>query len=536
MSQSNPFLSMEGAELDANNNNPLLNAEDPTKAAEEASETKPDDFELILPESVEGENLKESDIIFDGEVEEKVKDAANIVKTADKTSDTLQALASISQELFGAIQTHGKLTTSEMLVTTERMNSLESLSPWVGEGEVELPSMENYQTVGMQYTGSQIALEGVMGALGRGIERLFNLIGALLKLGIGLAKSMTPFLDKKIARAQALLTSIDNSHREAGLKELRGSFTKNLAIDGRMPDAQTVVKTASYMVTCASELLSDQIYAEATKFSKIAGAEISKAYNITETPQPSGFLTLIIFVGTFGGGLFLAGPLKLLFDSIKVQKNIKVDPALVPQVFKMFPNISKLNTTPPEDGEYFDIKRSLPLFGNKALYAWQIKSTIKPLAAGHYLFPNVKLFTGDNPAPADGPIQALTTAQQKDVLTSTIAMLNVAKNYYGDYATKVNSLYKLNSSVLEETRRHQTTADNMGRGWGGSIATGTLNAMYRGYWKGLLSDQSTFARHISKTASSLIELVAASSDAAKANIKSEVAQESLSVDVNPFMK
>ena len=104
---SNPFLkaSMEANTLDANDNNPLLKAEDPAKAAEEDGAKLANDFEYVESEAVGGENRKPDEAIIKGEESELVGELNNIVEETAKESDTISALASVAQEMYQTIQT-----------------------------------------------------------------------------------------------------------------------------------------------------------------------------------------------------------------------------------------------------------------------------------------------------------------------------------------------------------------------------------------------------------------------------------------------
>ena len=78
---SNPFLnaSMEENTLDANDNNPLLKAEDPAKAAEEDGAKIANEFEYVESEAVDGENQKPDDAVLVDAVKDTTTQVNNIV-------------------------------------------------------------------------------------------------------------------------------------------------------------------------------------------------------------------------------------------------------------------------------------------------------------------------------------------------------------------------------------------------------------------------------------------------------------------------
>ncbi len=89
--------------------------------------------------------------------------------------------------MYAMIQERGKLLPVEMLAISGHMSSLESRSPWVGQTDVEMPSLESFKVVGLQYTTSQVAMEGVFASLNAGIKKLFARVELLIKNGTGLA-------------------------------------------------------------------------------------------------------------------------------------------------------------------------------------------------------------------------------------------------------------------------------------------------------------------------------------------------------------
>ena len=143
---SNPFLktSMEENTLDANTNNPLLKAEDPAKAAEEDGAKIANEFEYVESEAVEGENQKPDDAILVEAVKDTTTEVNNVVEENKTTTDTIDAVASIAQEMYAVLQERGKLLPVEMMTIQGHMASLEARATWVGAGEVEMPSLESW--------------------------------------------------------------------------------------------------------------------------------------------------------------------------------------------------------------------------------------------------------------------------------------------------------------------------------------------------------------------------------------------------------
>lgn len=531
MPQSNPFLSME-SDLDANNNNPVLNAEDPAKAAEEAAETKPDDFEVIQPETIEGENVKESDVIFEGEVEEKLKEADNIVKESANTGDALQALASVAQEMHQIIAQHGKLSVADMMIAQGVVDSCESLVPSIKDTETQMPSMENFKTVGMQYTSSQVSLESVMDKIATAFNNLGLNVERLFENGVGLARSMTPIIDSQIARVTKVRGQINNANRDAGQKELSGKFVKNLTVEGRAPDAATTVKTAAYLNQAMAELLSDKVQNSAVNYVKSAQGVIREAMS-GDLKSPSALLAFALKVlmpaGNLGAVLSQAHDQYL---SDKVAKQIKIDGKIAPELFTMFPSIAKIRDS-RQDAKYVESCRSLPLFGNKAIFVTQYKKEVSADLRYH-LTPEVTL------APLGvgkgKTIQALTAAQQADVLDSVLQMLQTSREYFKNYAARNKACMTVWQQAFKLTLELEKTKKGFSNSIARTVCIALVKFYTRMYWEGIFQHQAKIAIYGRRTATALIDFVEASSAAAQGGSPS---QESLPVEAvveaNPFL-
>lgn len=530
MPQSNPFLSME-SDLDANNNNPLLNAEDPTKAADEAAETKPDDFEVILPETVEGENLKESDIIFEGEVAEKMKDADNIVKESGNTGDALQALATVAQEMYQIIETNGKLTTVEMLIAQSTVQSCESLVPALRNVDVQMPSMEDFKTVGMQYTSSQVSLEGVVDRIKTALNNLGLNVERLFKNGIGLARSMTPIIDKQIARATALKGALNKAHRDAGQKELTGGFVVPLNIEGRAPDAATTIKTAAYLNQVMAELLSSKASDAATQHVKSLQGVIREAMNAKKLDSPSVLLAFAIGCLLPKGGVGeVLGDMYKQHMTDKVAKQIRIDGKIAPELFSLYPSIAKVRDA-SRDEDYIEARRSLSLFGNKAIAVTQYKKEVKTDLRIHNT-PDIRLIKlGKGKVKT---IQALNSSQQADVLDSAIGILQTARTYFKEYAARNQNNMTVWQQAFKQILELNQTQSGFGRSYARTACASLIRFYTDMYWFGIFMHQAKISIYGRTTATALISLVEASSRAAQGGSPSQEAL-NVNVETNPFM-
>lgn len=530
---SNPFLkaSMEENTLDANDNNPLLKAEDPAKTAEEDGAKIANEFEYVESEAVDGENQKPDDAVLVDAVKDTTTEVNNIVAENKTTTDTLDAVASVAQEMYAVIQERGKLLPVEMMTIQGHMASLESRAPWVS-GDVEMPSLESFKVVGLQYTTSQVAMEGVFSSINAGLDKMVAGIGLLIKNGIGLATAGLKLVGSRKAEATKLLASLDGSHREAGLKEVGGSFVEKLAVDGRAPDAATVLKTAVYTNACLGELLSFSATKAAGEHVRQGVKALYDNINVGKMDKPSGWLTFWVFF-VFGNSVI---PLvKVVHDQYKVQKQIRVDPATSPQLFKLYPNTAKIATN-DSSSSILDAKRSLPLFGNRAIQIEQYADTVEREKINKSNVPGVKLVTTGGKASV-GKMQALSGAQQKDVLNSAIEMLSTAEGYYRDYASRNNEFYTTYKSAIQTGLKFKEESGSK-KSYTLFLASSIASWYSKVFWNGIFANQANIAKYGIKTAGALIDLVSASSAVAKANVAGNASQEAIAIAEevkNPFM-
>lgn len=533
MSQ-NPFLnaSMEENTLDANDNNPLLKAEDPAKQAEEDGAKMADDYEYVESEAVEGENQKPDEAIIQGEESELVGKLDNIVEESANGGAVVQALASVAQEMMQIIATNGKLSPTEMLLVNHTVSSCEKLVPSLRNPNVAMPSMEDFKMVGMQYTCSQVSLEGVMDKVKTAINNLGLNIERLFENGIGLARSMTPIIDSQIARITKLRSQLNGAHRDAGQKELSGKFVKTLSIEGRAPDAATVVKTAAYLNQVTSEILAPSIQQGAVNYVKAAQAVIREAMHAEKLKSPSALLATIIKM--FMPANNLGGALSAAHDDYlrdKVGKQVRIDGKVAPELFKLFPSVAKVRDV-NTDEDFLEAMRSLSLFNNKVISVLQYKKEVTADLRMH-MTPTLKLTSlGKGYGKT---MQALTAAQQGDVLDSALAILQNARGYFKDYASRNRACMTVWQSAYQDVLKMENSKQGM---IARQMCIEFIRMYTRIYWEGIFDHQAKISIYARRVTSALVDLVEASLGAAQGGSPSQEAI-ALAAEVeeqkNPFM-
>ncbi len=322
-------------------------------------------------------------------------------------------------------------------------------------------------------------------------------------------------VNARLDTARELARTLDNSHREAGLKEVSGGFVNRLMVDGRVADPATVLKTAVYANECFAEVLSNSASTYAAEHVRTAIKELMDSIRSDKMDRPySGWLTFWIFF-FLGGNTMIIPAVKVLHDQAKVRNQIKVDPRTAPQLFRLYPNIAKVNTT--SEAKILDAKRSLPLFGNKAIQVEQYADIVKREEINKTNVPKVTLVNSGR-GEVTTKMSALTGAQQKDVLNSAIEMLNTVAEYFTEYKARNTAFYKTYVENLDTGLRFIADNKNQKTPYTNAIIGSAAGWYTRVFWAGIFKEQSDIATYASTTAGALIDLVSASSAVAKANV------------------
>lgn len=499
--------SFEENTLDPNENNPLLNTEDPAKQAEENGAEVAKEFEYIEDEVVENEKLREDEVIFDGEVEDKVTEVDNIVNETTKVSEVNAALSDVALEMLRIVQDKGRLTVSEMSMVKTTVSSLESMLPYVEEDA--FPSLESYREAeAAQYSQTEVSLEGVFSKIERGLNNIMLNVERVMSNGVGLARSMTPIINSRLAQITNLRSKLKDANRNDGQKEVSGAFVRKLSVDGNTPNAETVVKTTTYLNECMGEILSASGTDSAVKLLKNAMTEITRAADrTTEEDDHISPLWLLIF----------NPELVAAFALEKTAKRIKIDGNMSPEFFKLYPSVAKVNHTfgDVKADKNLEIRRSLPLFNNKALVISQYRRDVE-VGAGNHSIPKLTLVKFGEGA-GDKSMQSLTHGQQLNVLDLSEQLLLKSRDYYKTYANRSKAAMQHYKEVFKLAQKYRDANTGFGHTKKQVTVMVTLRLIdyySRIYWMGLFQEQSKMAIYGRKTASNLIDLVLASNQTA----------------------
>lgn len=534
MARYNPSLESDnlvpekqGTEIDANTNNPVLEVEQPK------SEDKPEDFEYSETPELDKGAAKESDYVFTGSDEntkeaeafigEQKKEGDNIVKEIGETNNVLETLDSVATEMYNIIRKEGRISSLEAVTLGMHLAAVDRVSGYKAK---EAPALENFQTPALAYSATQASFEGIGDRIEAGLERLGENIVRLMKNGVGFAGSLTVLIDRNLARIAKLRTSINAAHRDAGQKEVKGGFIKRLQVDGNTPDANTVEKTATYLAQCMTEILSNSQTKAAAQYVRAANDTLIKAASDgMDNVDHTNPLWLLIFSPEFLVSL----------NYNKVANTFKIDGSVAPQLFKVYPSAAKVNHSfgDMRADKNLEIRRSLPLFGNRAIAVSQYRSTVE-VGCGRHSIPKLTLVDFGE-GRGDSRAQALTGQQQKQALDSAEKILLVARDYFKNYATRNKECMDTYMRYFKQLQKWRN--NNTGRGQGEktiSVAAGIQIMRYYSnlYWTGIFAQQSDIASYGRKTAAALIDLVEASSIGAQG---SKPSTESFDLQDNPFL-
>lgn len=532
----NPFVSNEENTIDPNENNPVLKTEDPAKSAEEDGQQIADDFEYVDVEAAEGEKQSQDDAILEDDVQLKITEIDNIVKDSDTKAEVIQAMASVATEMFAIVAERGKLGTADLLVAHGAMASFESAFPDLKEVEGGLVSLESYKNETLQFTNSQVSLEGIGEKINTALNNFGLNIERMFKNGVGLANSITPLINHQLARASKLKSTLNGAHRDAGQKEVSGGFTKNLAIESKMPDPEHVVKQATYLNECVSQLISDSSIKAAVGYIQQAQKLVDEAIKVGDDFEHSSAalkLALLLFISQNKLSGTVIHQVHRWITKEKTAKQFKLNGELAPELFKVYPAVAKIRDSEMnEPDDALEYMKSLPLFGNRYISVSQYKQTLSQGLDFHFK-PGIEL--SKSGGKVAGTMRSLNASQQNKVLDQAIALLTTSKQYYANYAqrnqmamTAYQKAFKGTMGALRDIRGFKQSVTRQ-------VAMQLYGEYTRMYWNGIFSEQSKIANYARTTATALLDLVEASSEKAQGGSPSQEAKVVETEEVNPFL-
>lgn len=518
---TNDFVSQESNTIDPNSDkNPLLDNSDPSKGSE-ADREHGDDFQVVGEDLVEVKKVTENEVYEEGEVLNKITSIDNIVKEGQTNSSVIEALAAVSIEMYGILGAQGKLSPGEYMAVSGIVASCEAAMPSLRETETVMPSMEDFKIPGLGYSNTNVSMEGILEKLETATNNLNLNLDRLFKNGIGLATSITPLINNQLKRAKELQGTLNGARRDAGQKEVKGGFINALMIDNAAPDAATTIKTAKYLNQCINEVTSSTASDEAKKLITQLQQTVRNGVDGETIKSPSiilhsilaGFAVRLVFGAAGVAGSLANKAANAITKKVtakwldyKVNKQIKLDGSVAPELFKLYPTVAKVQTSSPAG---LDGRHSLPLFGNRVITVTQYSREVDSNAFDR-IVPSIRLEKAGK-AKAGASMEALDPSQQKEVLDSAIAMLTAAGDYYRDYAKRNRNAMDVSKTTLTLIQEVRADTSPFTQRAVRNAFTRTMAWYTNMFWRGIFADQSKIANYARSTSKALIDLVEASS-------------------------
>lgn len=458
------------------------------------------------PESLSTHVQVELRKVAEGETE-----IENALKAADNVVTTSLEAMSIYDPSVNKMAT-GKMNRTEAMLLSLCMD-ISSKTTGV-DTYLDMPSLECFEG-GMAYGSTEVSLEGLAEKIDTALNNIGLSIEKSILNGVGLARSFTPLIGRLRARAQAALRNVNDSNREAGMKEISGSFAKKLSVDGRSGEAKTILKAADALATVTAEILDESKADKVVAFVKQSQRGLMSGLDLDDEKFQRNPLYLLLY-HFFGR----AGEIGATIIADGIANQVKVTSDVMPDLTAIYSNTAKHNYVidSPKGGKTLDAKRSDDLFGGKVVSISKYKPTID-VRLNNTTVPSIKLIT-INDIIGDGKCQTLTSKEQREALTKAIIMLDAAESYWKGYGTRNEARKKVYQEAFKTVMSLRREANSFG-GARKMFAVTALQSYPKYitwlFWRGVVKSQKDIAVYAKDCASALIDYAIASTAATQAD-------------------
>lgn len=418
--------------------------------------------------------VKEGETDVDNQIESAEK-IINIATEAIALTQQQGALDRVSAQLLNVALEHAMLNWSE----EDRLTHSDSVS------------LEHFDGASA-FSATEVSMEGVMDALSTALNNVVLGMQKHIKNFFGMLASYTPLIERLKKRAETIRGSIDNSRREDGLKEIKFAKAANLVIDGKVPEPSTLIKNVEYWALCLNDILSTDAEDKIIAWMGKSVEALSRANKDDKDWEANGD-------GTFDlkAGLTLA-------DSAR------------PDIFKLFPNIAKLNTGGVHGwtDETFEFKKSMPLMGNVNIVLYQHRKNAKTDNVRVEWAPGFE-FEKERGYNGDKTITALTSKEQGVIIDHVIKELDVVLGFWKGYKSRNEKVMRYFQDVHRTYRETKS-----GAGWFSARrdVANELKGLASSYKMTCISARTQAASNLKGISSTLIDYVEASRTATQANV------------------
>lgn len=409
-------------------------------------------------------------------VEEGFTEVENQIKKSD-------ALINVSNEAHAIVADKGYLTQVE----NHFLNvALANIGPEMLEA---MPSVENYDgSRATELSQTEVSLEGIVDNISTAINNTILAVQKTIKNGFGVLGALTPVLDRLRKRAVAIKEGIDNSNREDGLKEIPFKGMGNLVVDGKAPEATTIIKTLKVSEELAKQCLDAGIDKAFLKFAQDT-VDLLAQGSRTANEDPDD--------------------MALMNDGIQIPFD------QYPSIFNLIP-AGATQTASGVHGwtdDNFEFKSSVPLFGDRRAVTYQHRKNRKNDNVTVEYAPGLEyeVMLGAKERPST--IQVLTSKEQVEVIDSVITLIDTVLAFWKSYKSRNDAVQKYFQGV-HQTYRNIKTSDRVAAT---SFAKG-VKWLSKAYKHTLWGAQYGTAIYVRDVAMGLTELVEKSSKATQANV------------------
>ena len=452
------------------------------------------------------------------------EDYAKVEDSFRETGEVGQAaleLFDIAAQLENIISTEGKLSHVEKALLTLSLNKVEKDS---GES-LNIPSLEDSSN---SFSASQASMEGVIFKAWSNFLNWFgNSMQRTILTTVHFFKSFTPLIAKRKKRAEEMLSRVNNSNREAGLKEVSGAWVNKLRIDGKVPEAKSVLDNLKYLNEISDVFLGYNADYDLHNCLQVAIEEMTKDIKADKVEKPSNWwwIASILFAVAAANSKSNTGyhankagsdaaalgmDLRAMFLAMK---SMPLNNNTMPQLFNIYKPMAKTKIS--DNDERIETYRSEFLLGNVyfkvSQLAWgqKFKDKSKILTKfvwdinGHGL--GVVLRKGDRSYSDNQTIQALTSDQQREVLQQVIRQLDFCIEFYNDYGARITRRYEVWRASFGKVKNifGDEFMLNPSKVSAHNALVNILNLITEMYWRGVYGTQIDYIKYLNTTAEAL---------------------------------
>lgn len=479
-------------------------------ASLEEHEFRNDDFASFVPLNVEDSTdaPETIEVIAHHDIE-RVEEGFTKIEEAVSARTQLGEMEVIVRDEIESGNTLSEASARMLKLSTDGIEAMTGI-------ETYIPEASSFNGGRLASHWTEVTMESIVSSNIIASQRFMESILFVARSMGALFTRMTPVLNKNIDRANKIMGQVNNSNREAGLKEIHGAFVSSLSLDGRVPEPKTIIENLGVINSISIELLSrsssDALVNVIPKSVKgiLAGKDID---DITDT----GSLYYLI-------GIIL-GPINIEALTGSIGGRVSIPKGVMPALTELYPVCSKISLK--SDDPRLTKSKSVEILGGKAMtvtdldYGASFKSlrelgTLDSLSSVSAGFNMVQVSNH-----ATGPITTLTSREQAIVIGNVIELLTQARQFYKGEQDLLKKRYMVGIEAMKQLseKYEDRNVFNLKNGISANILAHYINWYTRLYWKGLLKGQKQYISYLNDLTAGLTTYVLESLKATQADAK-----------------